>query len=287
MYRAIPAVSQSTLKQFSECPQKWKLAPKKEPTAAMKWGSLVDSMWLTGDLSRYAMQPSVYIKKGMRCPICRTVTDSKKCAKCKVDRVEEDVETEWNNNSATCSEWVAEQQAIGKEVIPRDAWVKAQSACDRLNGVPEIKLKRSRCDTQVAVVSMMDGILVKGLIDMVPKKEFRMGLGDLKTAGSADPKGWPRYVFDMKLHWQAALYLDLWNKESGENLEWFYHFVVEQEAPHEPCFMPLSQDFIALGRRDYQRALRLWGECEEKGEFPGYALGAVVECEDWMKKDKS
>ena len=86
-------------------------------------------------------------------------------------------------------------------------------------------------------------------------------------------------------HAKPALYLDLWNKESGEKLEWFYHFVSEQDAPHEPCFMPLSQEFITIGRIKYQRALRLWAECQEKQEFPGYPMNVVTQPEKWMLKE--
>lgn len=284
VYRAIPAVSQSTLKDFMVCPQKWKLAPKKEVTPAMRYGSLVDSMWLTRDLSRYAVQPPTYETEGMRCPICGSITDSQKCAKCKVERQRVTVQNQWSGNSTTCREWVAAREAAGMEVITHDQFTMAKNACARLDAVEEIKKQRERCDVQVAVVSELCGVMCKGLIDMVPKKEFRKALGDLKTAQSADPKDWPRQVYDRGHAFQAALYLDLWNKESGESLEWFYHFVSEQAPPHEPCFMPLSQAFINLGRIQYQRALRLWAECQEKQEFPGYPMNVVTEVENWMLK---
>ncbi len=285
VYRAIKAVSQTTLKKFWDCPRRWTLEPEFVPTAAMKFGLLIDNMWLSRDTSRYVVQPATYETKGMRCPICGSITDSQKCAKCKVDRQQVNVQNAWSGNSNTCREWVAAQEAEGKEVVSGETWKMAEHACARLNSEPEIKLQRDRCDVQVAVLSIIEGVPVKTLIDMVPKQEFRKALGDLKVATTADPKEWAAYVYNNRLHWQAALILDLWNKESGESLEWFYHFVVESAEPHEPCMTPLSQDFIALGRRDYQRALRLWGECQEKQEFPGYPMNVPCEPKHWMTKE--
>lgn len=282
VYRAIPATSQSTLKRFADCPRRWKLSPPVKPTEAMKFGLLVDNMWLSGDTSRYAVQPFDYDTKRMRCPECGSMTDSKKCAKCKMDRVEVTVKLPWDNRSTTCQEWVSEQEQQGREVVSYDTWQMAKAACVRLDSVPEMKLHRSRCDVQVAVLSEIEGCAVKCLIDVVPHEEYRVSLGDLKVATTADPKKWARYVYDYRLHWQAALSLDLWNKESGENIQWFHHFVVESQPPHEPCYMPLSQDFIALGRRDVGRSLRMWAEAQEKNEFPGYEMNVETQVENWM-----
>lgn len=282
VYRAIPCVSQSTLRDFMDCPRKWKLSPPKEVTPNMLWGSLVDAIWLSGNVSRYAIEPSVYLSKGMQCPQCKSVTDSQKCAKCKCPRVEVEVQKDWSNNSDTCRQWAEEQRAIGKEIVSSEAWVRAHAAVARLNSVEEIALQRSRCHVQVAVIGEIDDVMVKGLIDMVPFDQFRNALGDLKTAPSADPRDWPKYVFNNRLHIQAWIYLTLWNQQKGETLHNWYHFVVEQEAPHEPCYQPLSQEFLRLGERDTRDALALWKQCQEEKEFPGYPMNVVCEPENWM-----
>lgn len=282
VYRAIPFVSQSTLRDFVSCPRKWKLSPPKEVTPAMVFGSLTDSIWLSGDVTGYAVEPSVYLSEGMQCPECKSVTDAAKCAKCKCLRVRVEVEKPWSNNSEHCREWRMEQEAIGKRIVPREMWQRATAAATRLNEVEEIRLQRSRCDVQVAVISEVDNVKVKGLLDMVPRDEFRNGLADLKCVQSANPRDWPKYVYKMKLHIQAWLYLTLWNQEKGENLTNFYHFCVEAEPPHEPCFMPLSQEFLRLGERDTREALALWKQCQETATFPGYPMNVVCEPENWM-----
>ncbi len=244
-YRAIPAVSQSTLKAFSDCPRKWKLSEKKEPTPAMIYGSLVDALWLTGDTSRFAFMPH-------------------------------DLDGRTKEGKA----WKSEN--AGREIVTADMRQRAQAACARLNETPDIKAARDACDVQVAVVAELEGVLCKGLIDLCPRDGVRSGLADLKTAASADPETWGRYVYNTRLHWQAAMYLDLWNRATGEDLQDFFHIVSEQEPPHEPCMMPLSRDFIALGRTEYRRALARFAECREKDEWPGYPSGAVVDVEPWM-----
>lgn len=246
-YRAIKAVSQSTLKAFADCPRKFRLSEKREPTPAMIYGSLLDAMWLTGDTSAFALMP-------------------------------EDMDA----RTKAGKEWKAANAA--KSIVTPDMQARAKAAMDRLNGVPEIRAAREACDVQVAVVAEMEGVLCKGLIDLCPKDGIRSGLADLKTAQSADPSDWSRYVYNGRLHWQAALYLDLWNRAIGEDLQDFFHVISEQDAPHEPNMIALSRDFVALGRDEYRAALRRYAHCAEKDEWPGYELNAVVDVEPWMRR---
>lgn len=244
-YRAIPAVSQSTLKAFAACPRKFKLAPKREATPNMIYGSYLDALWLTGDVSAFGVTP-----EGL------------------------------DGRTSAGKAWKAENGH--KVIVTQEQHVRAANAILRLNSIPEITDSRQACDVQVAVVAEIDGVMCKGLIDLCPKDGARGGLADLKTAASADPKEWPRYVFNMRLHWQAAMYLDLWNRATGEDLQDFFHIVSEQEDPHEPCMMSLSHEFIGLGREQYRATLRRYAECQEKDEWPGYESQAVIAPEKWM-----
>lgn len=247
VYRAIPAVSQSTLKRFADCPRRFKLAPPIESTPNMRYGSYVDALWLSGDLSAFAVQP-------------------------------EGIDFRTNVGKA----WKAEN--VGKTIITYEQYTFAAAAVARLISVPEIREAREACDVQVAVVAEIDGILCKALIDLCPQDGMRGALGDLKTAPSADPNDWPRYAYDMRLHWQAAMYLDVWNRATGEDLESFFHFVSEQAPPHEPAMLALSTKFIDLGRDQYRRALRQYDDCQKTDVWPGYPVNAVIEPEPWMTR---
>lgn len=246
-YRAIPAVSQSTLKAFADCPRKFKLSEKKEPTPNMIYGSYVDALWLAQDTSDFAVPPADY-----------------------------------DGRTKAGKEWKAANS--DKRILSLDQIARANAAIKRLDETPEIAEAREACDVQVAVVAEMEGVLCKGLIDLAPKDGVRSGLADLKTAPSGDPAEWAKYVYNMRLHWQAALYLDLWNRATGEDLQDFFHIISEQEPPHEPSMLALDHKFIALGREEYRAALRRYAECQEKNEWPGYTLNAVVAPEPWMLK---
>lgn len=248
-YRAIPAVSQSVLKAFVDCPRKFKLSPKREATPNMIYGSYLDAMWLCHDTAKFAVIP-----EGL------------------------------DGRTNAGKTWKAENES--KVIVTQEQHQRALNAMKRLDSIPEIREVRESCDVQVAVVAEIEGVLCKGLIDLCPKDGLRAGLGDLKTAPSANPSDWPRYVFNMRLHWQAATYLDLWNRATGEDLQEFFHFVSEQEDPHEPAMIALHQDFITLGRDQYRSALRKYAECQAKDEWPGYEVCAVVSPEPWMFKQK-
>lgn len=243
-YRAREGVSQSTLKAFMECPQKFRLSPKKESTPAMRYGSYVDAMWLSRDVSRFAVQPP-------------------------------DIDFRTKDGKA----WKAEN--ADKTIITCEQHACASRAIERLNATPQIREARESCDVQVAVFAEIEGVQCKGLIDLCPKDGVRGALADLKTAPSADPKEWGRYAYNNGLAIQAAMYLDLWNLAAGEDLQEFWHIVSEQEPPHEPCMMALSTEFIQLGRAQYRSAIRRYAECVEKDEWPGYEMCLTIEPPKW------
>ncbi len=63
---------------------------------------------------------------------------------------------------------------------------------------------------EVAAFGKIGNTLIKGMIDILPK--FGEKLADLKvTASIGDEKDMQKLVWNMGYHWQAALYLDLYN----------------------------------------------------------------------------
>jgi hypothetical protein len=113
---------------------------------------------------------------------------------------------------------------------------------------------------------------------------FAKCLVDLKTAASADPSQWGREVRRWKYDWQAALYLDLYTKATGEDRTDFLHVVVENEWPYATGKMLLSQEFIELARAEYLDALKTYAFCLARKEWPGYSAGqwTIVQPEPWM-----
>ena len=134
-------------------------------------------------------------------------------------------------------------------------------------------------------------IPVKALIDIVPGAQedfYGATLADLKTCRSAGLRAWTRTVADGNLHWQAALYLDLYNAATGECRESFLHVLSESSAPYQTGRRILSLEFIEAGRLAYRTALSHYATCLKSARWPDYeGVGALngwtfVEPEPWM-----
>jgi len=287
-------MSRGELRKFASCPRKWLRGTRTQVSGAMKWGSIIDTLVLTPDLfmGQFAVTPPDYQTSGMQCPGCGTVTDSKKCRDCKLDRVETVVTKPWSANSATCNEWMEAQKASGKTIISPDLLEEARIAKARLLEDEEIKSIIEGSRKQVAVnVDWHDettGIVVpfKCLLDIVPDPDGDHGdtLYDLKTTDDANGIKWPRTVFNFGLHYQAACYLDALNAAGGFKYRNFGHVISESEPPYEPTHRLLAQEFIDLGRDRYQTNLRFYCWCLANNTWPGYDT-AVTEMEAWMLKD--
>lgn len=274
-------MSRSELMLFRECPSKWiKGFRDNEGTKSTAWGSLVDCLFLTPQNfeKQFVLQPETYSKKVMECPKCKSQTDSKSCSKCKVDRVEIEIQKEWSNQSATCAEWAEKQN--GKQIVTKADYESAKVALHELSLSEEIISATFKAQTQVLIVGTYEdletglSIPVKCLLDIAPSKasKFADCLFDFKTSRSANPKTWNRHCFDQDYHVQAAFHLDMFNAATGEDRNTFAHIVQENFDPYEAMApLPiLSSEFLDIGRYKYLSALRKYAWCLHKNEWPSY-----------------
>lgn len=227
-------VSKSLLWQvFKEgSPFKWKFGKhKKETTPAMAFGSLVHTL---------AFQPENFR--------------------------DEYALSEWENfRTKAAQEWKAEVEASGKIVVSQDMH---RTASDMAEIVKEELSITFPCDFdfEVAVYSEV-ATKCKGMIDAVPV-DFEV-LVDLKTTTSIpDEKAVVNLILNRGYHWQAAMYLDLYNAATGSNRDEFWFLFIETEAPHETAWVKISEKMLDAGRREYQDALHRWSECVRTGHWP-------------------
>lgn len=286
-------MSRSQLVKFSPCPRKWLKGIPDRSSSAMDWGSLVDTLVTTPHLydKLYVVEPATYQTTGMRCPKCETVTDSKKCAKCKCDREEVPAEKPFTAMSSTCQEWAEEQAQAGKTVIKAAVAAAALRAHHRLMEDEEICAILNASQKQVQInVDWHDatGIVVpvKCFIDLLPDPASHCGdtIYDLKQTRDAAPDRWKRQVFGDGLHYQAAMYLDAVNAATGLQYKRFGHVIQESEAPHEPIDRILSEEFIRLGRAQYRQDLMRYAWCLKNDTWPRYP-NDLVEPELYMVKE--
>lgn len=291
-------MGRSDLMEFNHCGHRWVNGYKDDDTDSTEWGDLIDCLKLTPSLfkDRYAVQPDSYIDTGMQCPVCKSVTDSASCKKCKTPRVQIDVKKDWNSNSDICAKWEAQQ--LGKSIVKHKLFGPACDAVKVIDQDAEIKALLDCSQRQVmATASYHDkdtGITVplKILIDALPAVDSKWGksLVDLKTTATADMRMWTRSVRKWNLDAQAALYLDVWTANTGEDRCEFRHIVQESYPPYETCRRLLSVEFLELGRMRYREALvnyaralatGIWPTYECRREFDGWQ--SVEPDENWMQ----
>jgi len=140
----------------------------------------------------------------------------------------------------------------------------------------------SPCVTEAAVYSQIGDVKLKGMIDLVPSSSNC--LIDLKTTASIDGiDGLTRTIISRGYHWQAALYLDLWNAASGENRNEFLFCFVETSSPHESAWVNLDDSLIQIGRNGYMQALSKWTQCLKTNHFPKQIEGIqTISAPKWL-----
>ncbi len=274
-------MSRSELMRFADNPWKWREGEDRPVTQAMEFGTLVDCLaFMPHFFERwYAIRPLTYPVKGMECPQCGSVTDSKTCSKCKCERNSITQASNWNLNADYCRDWENDQRKDGRTPISRDFQLEARTASARLMGDERIAELVACSQKQVLVHAEYHdketGIVIqlKALPDLVPDAGHRdhgkCG-ADLKTSNDASPDKWERKVFDEEYHVQAALHLDAINAATGTERNGFYHVVIENTPPYAVGRRMLSEEFLTLGRDRYISALRLYCQCLATSNWPGY-----------------
>jgi len=219
-------VSKSMLFDFAKSPWGWKNSKAKESTPAMALGSLVHCLALTP-------------KKWQ----------------------EDYAISEFDSyRTKAAQEWRDDMIAKGITPITNEQYEQASIIADSVMGDDDLQpYLVAGYDTEVAMYSESDAINVRGMVDIAPKSGDC--LIDLKTISSITSEAnLVNVVLNRGYHWQAAMYLDLWNAITGENRYRFILAFVESSAPYETAIVDISE-FIELGRDGYTKAISLWKKC--------------------------
>lgn len=249
---------------------------EEESTTAQEWGTNLENLlFYPEQKDRFVLPPETYV-------------NSKKQT------------ADWTWQSKTCREWRKEQEEAGKTVVDRDDWTRLNNAIKFFWACAEtrefVNCSKRQVMAEATYEDRETGVIVplKVLIDLVPDRnhpEYHDDLGDLKTATNSDPFVWAREIHKWGYHWQAALYLDVWNIATGEGRTTFRHPVCESPPPWETTPYYLDSDFVTLGRMQYTDALKSYSKCLATGKWPGYADPESnevyrgwrkISCEPWM-----
>ena len=219
-------VSKSMLFEFAQSPWTWKHSKAKETTAAMALGSLVHCIALT--------------PKNVMGDYAISEFDSYR--------------------TKAAQEWRDDTLAKGITPITNEQYEQALMIADSVMSDDELQpYLVAGYETEIAMYSESDEINVRGMVDIAPKSSDC--LIDLKTINSITSEAnLINVILNKGYHWQAAMYLDLWNAITGENRYRFILPFVESSAPHETAIVDISE-FIELGRDGYTKAISLWKKC--------------------------
>ena len=109
-------------------------------------------------------------------------------------------------------------------------------------------------------------------------------LVDLKTTINADPNEFGKTAHNFGYHQSAAHYIDGVKAATGEEMP-FKFVLVEKTAPYLVSVVELDWEAIELGRALNDRAKRIYRECSDSGNWPGYPAAEPVSLPTWAVYD--
>lgn len=226
-------VSKSLLWDFNESPYKWRHSTGKEATRAMDLGTLIHSAILEPNI------PLEDIAAVSPFPDFRT---------------------------KAAQEWKADQREMGK-MIATEEDIRTASGCQQVFSEDYAQRFAGGYKTEVAVFGLIGATQIKGMIDIVP--DNLDVLVDLKTTARIGSLfDITKTIISRGYHWQAALYLDLWNAASGEKRTRFVICFIEVNEPYESAWVEISPELIEVGRAGYMNALAKWQSCVAVNAWP-------------------
>lgn len=244
-------VSKSMLWAFHQSPYKWRHGKSKPATDAMAFGTLAHALLL---------DPKSFDDQFVVSPYDSFRTNEAKA-------------------------WKADRIAEGKTIVDESDIDRAAELVTVIQDDPQF-FGLGDIECEVAVFGAIGTTEVKGMIDIVPLNGNC--LVDLKTTSAITSlQNIQRLIVSRGYHWQAALYLDLYNAATGENRTDFLFLFVEVEQPFEYAWVKLSEELIAKGREGYMNAIALWQDCVAKNHWPKAIDGLqTVEAPKWIENNQ-
>lgn len=170
----------------------------------------------------------------------------------------------------------AEALAEGKQPLLTKEMAQVISMYDAVMAHPLARHAFTRHKAEQSVFWEEDGLLLKCRPDAWKPST----LIDLKTTRDANPNEFGKTAHEYGYHQSAAHYIDGVKAATGEELP--FHFVlVEKTAPYLVSVVELDVEAINLGRMLNDRAKRIYRECTESGNWPGYQSGELIHLPMW------
>lgn len=176
------------------------------------------------------------------------------------------------STKAATKEWEADVRASGLtpvsplEASAVDAMAEAVLAHPTAAPILEVAVHR-----EVSVIADVDGVPSRARFDAL-SDETRNGVYgvDLKTGDDATKSGFEKSVAKWGYDVQECHYEDVYEASQGRPIDQFIFLVVEKSGPHEVGVFQLPDVWREMGRVKAAEARRIYRECMQSGEWPGY-----------------
>ena len=214
---------------------KWRYFPSQITlTAAMQWGSLVDTLATTPDLEGSEIAVSPY-------PDFR---------------------------AKEAREWRDAQLAANMTVIAADTLTEGRKAAKMLTETCRATAEIfDKSKTQVIVAAKINDVAMKGLVDLAPVGEDF--LADLKTTSNFTADGFCKDVAARGYHVQAAIYLHLWNACFPDDQRKRFKLIwQDSSAPYEACVTEIAEHEIEAGWHYATRMIDTLIDATKRGHWP-------------------
>lgn len=235
---------------------------RKDPTAAMLNGTLIDSLLVGGDTEVVELPEEMPDAKGKLVPTR--------------DQFKLDSARKWRDDHA----------AAGRLPVSRDDYRYARTACDNIreNLFKHYKLELNG-ESQVTGLWQSGGVWCRLRMDHWKEQEGL--ILDVKTAEDANPRALGARCYSFGYDIQDAAYrqgVETLIPELGGRARMLFVFC-ETTPPYEVVVSPMAGSMRAVGEARWNQAIKLWGECLASGKFPGYVTDAVgIEAPVWAMK---
>lgn len=124
---------------------------------------------------------------------------------------------------------------------------------------------------EVSAFASVEGVPSRARFDALsnetPKGVYSV---DLKTGDDATKSGFERAVAKWGYDVQQAFYQDVYQASEGRPIDEFFFVAVERSAPYEVAVFQLPELWQQIGARKAAEARRIYRECDESGQWPGY-----------------
>lgn len=168
--------------------------------------------------------------------------------------------------------WEIEQREAGLTPVTDNDVAKIDGMAEAVLAHPSARpLLEIATLREVSAFATIDGVPCRARLDAL-SEETRNGLYaiDLKTTDDATPNGFTRTVHKFGYPVQQAHYEDVYKAATGKIIDQFWLIACEKSAPYEVAVLQIEPYWVDMGRKKAAEARRIFKECTETGEWPGY-----------------